>query len=77
MMHLKVVTAFSGCTIFTNKREALQTVKKYPGSRFKIFSKLEDATQFSQLPPDVIPPSPVPADKRTTSMLVILISFFF
>ena len=60
----------SDCSIFTNKREALQNVKKIPGSRFKIFTNIEEARIFSRLDPNTIPPSPKPMKTKAANVRI-------
>ncbi|XP_076344928.1 ankyrin repeat and LEM domain-containing protein 2 isoform X2 [Tachypleus tridentatus] len=44
--------------VFSDKREALQTVKKYRGARFKVFSCREDAVAFSMVTSEQLLSSP-------------------
>ena len=49
---------FSENYILTDKKEALQLVKKYAGSRFKIFQSRELAEEYTSQSGDLIPVSP-------------------
>lgn len=55
--------------VFTDKKLALQTVKKFSGARFKCFKTKEDAEKFSNLAPDDIA-SPW---KPTTKVILVLV----
>lgn len=54
--------------VFTDKKLALQTVKKFSGARFKCFKTKEDAEKFSNSSPDDIA-SPW---KPTTKVILVI-----
>lgn len=58
--------------VFTDKKLALQTVKKFSGARFKCFKTKEDAEKFSNLAPDDIASPWKPTTKNGNGAIATL-----
>ncbi|XP_061189226.1 ankyrin repeat and LEM domain-containing protein 2-like [Saccostrea echinata] len=58
--------------VFTDKKLALQSVKKFSGARFKCFKSKEDAEKFSKLSPDDIASPWKPTTKNGNGAIATL-----